>query len=166
MTASTRTKEIDGSDDVASYMRDQRIVERCEALGLSLQRAMQLAIASDSNDPDALLRILGLDFSTLQPMLYRRPKRWLWMAARTSSVSYRGALTEEMLLSVLLGGEIPHGFEAHIGHLLDEAPIEMVVLAVEEAAQRSKRPIREIWIIVHRLADRYSYFRSQVWLWD
>lgn len=67
---------------------------------------------------------------------HRRPKRWLWVAAQTSSVSYRSSLTEEALIDIQTSGDEPGEFFVHIGHLFDEAPLGLVVMAVSEAAQR------------------------------
>lgn len=143
--------------------RDDLILKRCAALGLPLLKAVQMAVASDKDDPCSLLELLDLDFSTFEPVQRRRPKRWLWMAASTASVSYRSTMTEEVLLATLRDGEVACGFEPHIGHLLDEAPISMVVLAVEEAARRSNKPIRDIWRNIGTLAARYSIFRARIW---
>jgi hypothetical protein len=146
-----------------SMFRDQRILSQCEALGLPLLKAVQLAFITDSEDPYALPRVLDLDFSTYQPVQHRRPKRWLWMAAQTSSVSYHGILTEALLLDILLGGHVPDNFSAHIAHFLDEAPVSIVVMAVAEAAQRSNESIHEIWCNVAQLALRYSDHRRALW---
>jgi hypothetical protein len=92
---------------------------RCEALGLSLAHARLLAQENDGADPNSLLRVLGLDLFTLQPL---KARRWLWMAAQHASVSYRAILTEDTLLAALTTGQMPEQFMAHLGHLLDHAP--------------------------------------------
>jgi hypothetical protein len=148
----------------ARLSRDQRILDRCAALGLPLLKAVQFAIASDSDDPYALLRVLDLDFSTYEPIQHRRPKRWIWMAAQTSSVSYRGTLSEDALLGILTGAEVPPGFGAHLGHFFDEAPLNIVVMAIEEASQRRDISICEIWDNVEQLALRYSDYRRPLWI--
>jgi hypothetical protein len=142
---------------------DRKILARCEALGLPLLKAIQLAVASDPADPYALLRLLDLDFETWEPVRRSRRQRSLWMAARTSSVSYRGTLTEEMLLDLLTGGKVPAGFAAHVGHFLDEAPVGMVVMAVAEAAQRSGTPIQTVWRNLAALAFQHSCYRCALW---
>ena len=78
--------------------------------------------------------MLGLDFDT-SSLAARQKKRGLWMAAKTSSVSFKHDLSEAMLEKSLATREVPLGFEAHLGHLLEQAPIEYVVMAVEETAQ-------------------------------
>ena len=67
------------------------------------------------------------------------------MAAQTSSVSYRGTLTPEILLAVLVIGEVPTAFGAHL---------YVVVQPAEEASQQSGMSISEIWTNVRRLAGR------------
>lgn len=134
---------------------------RCEALGLSLEQAQRLASENDGADPHALLRVLGLDLATLQPL---KARRWLWMAARNASVSYRGILTEDALRAALATGTVPAGFMAHLCHMLDEAPLQLVVQAVEQAALQSGVPIREVWRNVERLAAAVCYRRPQVWV--
>jgi hypothetical protein len=142
---------------------DRRILDQCATLGLSLLQAVQLANANDTRDPQSLLRVLNLDFSTYEPMAHRGPKRWLRMAAQTSSVSYRGTLTEDALLEILTTGIVPADFEAHVGHLLDEAPIGYVVFSIAEAAQKSQTPIQLVWDTVAQLATRYSNHRQSLW---
>ena len=125
---------------------DQVILTRCDALGLSFDQAQRITLASGSTIPV----VLGLNAVTFAPL---KPRRWLWMAAQTSSVSYRGILTPEVLLAILTTGEVPRAFASHVLHLLEEAPIQLVVLAVEQAAQQGGMPIATIWHNVARIAD-------------
>jgi len=111
---------------------DTVIRTRCAALGRSFDQAQRIALASS----DPLPWALGLDSVTLAVL---RPRRWLWMAAQTSNVSYRGILTPEVLLTILTTGEVPPEFVAHVVHFLEEVPIQIVVMAVEQAAQQKRR---------------------------
>lgn len=70
------------------------IAARCAALGLVQAQAQ--ALANSEPFPPDLVYILGLDPDTLAPL---PSERWLWMAAQTSSVSYRGMLAPETLLA-------------------------------------------------------------------
>lgn len=133
-------------DDTGEILAELATRSRCAALGLSFDQAQRIALASGSTLPLAL----GLDFVTFAPL---KPRRWLWMAAQTSSVRYRGLLTPELLLEILTTGEVPRGFASHVLHLLEEAPIQIVVLAVEQAAQQSGLPITTIWRNVAQIAD-------------
>ncbi|MFM0610216.1 helix-turn-helix domain-containing protein [Paraburkholderia sediminicola] len=151
---------------------------RREALGLTQERLAKLArlsrqtvqmleagtIADLGFERVArLFGVLGLEFDRLS-LEARKKKRGLWMAAKTSSVSYSGNLTEDMLEQTLATGQVPDGFEAHIGHLLDEAPVGVVVMAVEEAAAREHREPAEIWRNVAVLARKHSDSRREFWL--
>ncbi len=126
------------------FDRDAVIAKRCVELGLSVLQAQ--ALAEVGPFPLTVEQVLGFD---------NKPgKRWLSMAAQTSSVSYRGTLTPEILLDVLVRGVVPVEFGAHILHFVEEAPIPMVVQAVEEASERSGIPISEIWANVRRIGGQ------------
>lgn len=131
---------------ISSSDKLHAIVARCAALGLSLSQANRFAEADATGD---VVHVLGLDPTTLMPL---EPKRWLWMAAQTSGVSYRQVLTEETLLACLMSGEAPDEVIAPIVHFLEEAPMQLVVMAIEEAAQRTGVPISSLWDNLHRLA--------------
>lgn len=151
------------ASDLPQRPDDWRILAQCAALGLSLLQAVQLANAADPRDPQSLLRVLNLDFSTYEPMPHRGQKHWLQMAAQTSSVSYRGTLTEGALLDILTTGTVPVDFKAHVGHFLDEAPIDCVVFSIAEVAQKNQTSIQRVWNIVAQLANRYSDRRQSLW---
>lgn len=156
----------------------REIKVRRKALGLTQVRLAKLALLSRQTVQQLeagtiedlgfervrrLLGVVGLDFGDLS-LAARKKKRGLWMAAKTSSVSYALDLTEDLLEHVLATGEAPHGYEAHIGHLLDEAPIGVVVMAVEEAAEREHRKPADIWRNVAKLATQHSDSRRTFWL--
>ncbi len=82
------------------------------------------------------MAVLGLDSPKLDTQA-RRKKRGLWMAAKTASVSYAQELAPETLEQALASGEVPASFAPHLTHLLDEAPVPVVVMAVEEAASHT-----------------------------
>ncbi len=156
----------------------KHVRERREALGLTQVRLAKLASLSRQTVQSLeagtlkdlgfervgrLLGVLGLSFDTLS-LAARQRKRGLWMAAKTSSVSYTGELTEDMLEQTLATGRVPTGYEAHIAHLLDEAPVSLVVMAVEEAATREHKTPADIWRNVAMLAKNHADSRRAVWL--
>ena len=156
----------------------KEVRERREAIGLSQNRLANLALLSRQTVQRleagtikdlsfqrvvSLLAVLGLSFDNIS-LDARKKKRGLWMAAKTSSVSYIGDLTENMLRQILATGETPIGYEAHIGHLLDEAPVSIVVMAVEETARQEHRPPADIWLNVAKLAKRHSDERKELWI--
>lgn len=143
-----------------TQLDDQAICDRCAALGLSIEHAQRLAAAANETDPQSLLRVLGLDFATLVPL---KPRRWLWMVAQSSSVSYRRILTPETLLEILTTGDVPPIFLSHVLHVLDEASIQSVVMAVEQAAQESGIPIAVIWRNVAQISEKMQSHRNGAW---
>ncbi len=147
----------------AASPADQAIRNRCKTLGLSLAHAKRLAAENDRTDPQSLLRVLGLDFTTLTPM---KSCRWLWMAAQTSSTTYPGTLTPETLLAILTSGEVPPTFAPHVRHLLGEARLQVVIMAVEQAARQSGAPIEVIWRNVERIEDEMQSCRKGAWMFD
>ena len=150
------------------------ISDRRRSLGLTQDRLARMAkqsrrtiqtLEAGANDLGfervaQIVEVLGL---SLVPTAPNSRKRGLWMAARNASVSYRGELSPEMLERTLATAEVPSGFEAHVSHFLDEAPFEIVVLAVEEAAEQEHRKPAEIWANVTRLAQRHSTTRKELW---
>jgi hypothetical protein len=88
-----------------------------------------------------------------------KPRRWLWMAAQTCSLSYREPLTPQGLLEVLTTGAVPPAAVATIVHFLEEAPIQVVVMAIEQAAQQSGVAIAQIWRHVDQIAAAWSSTR-------
>ncbi len=109
-----------------------------------------------------LLRVLGLGLEA-PSLAARHKKRGLWMAAKSSSVSYRGELSEAMLEQALASGEVPVGYAAHLGHFLDEVAVEVVVMAVEETAVREDVAPAQVWGNVARLARTLGCARAPLW---
>ena len=126
-----------------------KLASRCAALGLSLAQAHALAASAGQ----AISCILGLDPETLHPL---KSRPWLWMAAQTCSVSYRSPITQKQLLEILTTGTVPPAATAPICHFVDEAPIQIVVMAVEEASQLSGLDILLIWSNVDKIARSLS----------
>lgn len=109
-----------------------------------------------------VMAVLGLD-SPKPDTQARSKKRGLWMAAKTASVSYARELAPEALGQALASGDVPPPFAPHLTHLLDEAPVPIVVMAVEEAALRAHLPPRKIWRNVAKLAESLSVHRRALW---
>jgi transcriptional regulator with XRE-family HTH domain len=109
-----------------------------------------------------VLAVLGLDAPPLSTQT-RRKKRGLWMAAKTASVSYARELVPETLAQALVSGDVPSPFAPHLAHLLDEAPVPTVVMAVEEAAAHAHLPPRQVWRNVAKLAQSLSVHRQALW---
>jgi transcriptional regulator with XRE-family HTH domain len=82
-------------------------------------------------------------------------------AAQTASTSYRALLPADTLTTAIRTGKIPDAFRAHFATLLDEAPIPVVVRAVE-AAFRNDVP-KTIWRNVAKWSKDLNCTR-QVWI--
>lgn len=148
-TAALRT----GIDSRAT-VENEAIAARCTSLGLSLTQVRRLA-GVDHSLAD-LAFVLGLDPLTMKPL---KQRRWLWMAAQTCSVSYQKPLTPDGLLEILTTGELPPADSATFLHFLDEAPLTVVVMAIEQASQLSSVPIERIWHHVDKIAAAWSSTR-------
>jgi transcriptional regulator with XRE-family HTH domain len=68
----------------------------------------------------AVLGQLGLEL-TVQPVAETNTRDYLNIAAKTASVSFKDALTEQELLRAMLTGKIPAGRRPHFRTLLEEA---------------------------------------------
>jgi transcriptional regulator with XRE-family HTH domain len=65
--------------------------------------------------------------------------------SQTASVSYRAVLDPEMLAAALVDGTLPERITAHVATLLDEAPLSLIVAAVEEVAAKSNLAPKLLW---------------------
>lgn len=110
-----------------------------------------------------LLGVLGLSFSP--PSIKAREKKCgLWMAAKNASVSYRGELNSDQLQQALATGQVPANHKSHLLHFLDETPLQVVVMAVEETAHLEAVSPARIWACVAQLARQLGDVRKDLWL--
>lgn len=110
-----------------------------------------------------LLRVLGLNFAP--PSIQAREKKnGLWIAAKNASVSYRGELTSDQLKHALTTGKAPDDHISHLIHFLDETPVQVVVMAVEETAHLEAVLPARIWACIAQLARQVGSVRSDLWL--
>lgn len=154
------------------------IRERREALGLTQSRLAQLSGLSRQtlvgleagalsdlgfNRVAQVLAVLGLDLDPPSAAARSR-KRGLWMAAKNASVSYVQEVPPDTLGHALVSGSVPKGYAAHLTHLLDEAPVPLVVLAVEEAALSEGVSPKAVWRNVAKLARSLAVQRQSLWV--
>jgi transcriptional regulator with XRE-family HTH domain len=152
----------------------QLVHERRTALGLSQARlaAMSGLSRSTINQLEngslidlgvakliVLLDLLGL---SLDADARKGREGSLQMVSQTASVSYRTHLEPEQLAQALVEGHLPKGLVAHIATMLDEAPLSLIVAAVEEVATKSRQPAKTIWKHVFAWAQELQPPRS-VW---
>ncbi|MDP2015619.1 helix-turn-helix domain-containing protein [Hydrogenophaga sp.] len=133
------------------------IHDRREALGLSQDRLAKLGGLSRATinqlengtlvDLGAakligLFNLVGIELdATPHP-----PKaNALALLSQTASVSYKSALEPAVLAKALIGGELPRHIAPHVATLLDEAPLQLILAAVEQVAKRSNTPPKTLW---------------------
>ncbi len=149
-----------------------KIAQRRTELGLSQERLAKLCDLSRStihhlekgslNDLGAakllpLLSLLGLEVITQE----RSKKKYgLDMASKTASVSYKTKLQSSDLSFSLAFGELSEKIYPHVATLLDEAPLEIIVSAVEEAAKMNHVAPKLIWKHIDRWAHEMHSPRS------
>lgn len=151
--------------------------ERRKALGMSqvqlahlsgLSRATLAGLEKGSlndlgvNRVGQVMAVLGLDVS-LPNVQARNQKQGLRMAARNANVSYRNELKPDVLAKMLLTGRVQDPYSPQITHLLDESPLSMLVMAVEEAASEANVSPRMVWDNVKKLAQSLSVHRKAMW---
>lgn len=154
------------------------IRERRDALGLTQARLAQMSGLSRHtlvgleagalsdlgfNRVAQVLAVLGLDLDP-PSQAARSRKRGLWMAAKNASVSYVQEVPPATLGHALVSGRVPDGYAAHLTHLLDEAPVPLVVMAVEEAAANEGVAPRAVWRNVAKLAKSLAVHRQSLWV--
>jgi len=109
----------------------------------------------------ALLQLLSLSFGGLSTSA-RLTKRGLWMAAKNISVSYRTEISPDLLRGVLQTGSCSQDYTFNIGTFLDETPLELVIMAVEETADDAQARAH-IWRQIAGLACQLGSARSALW---
>ncbi|MFJ3315156.1 helix-turn-helix domain-containing protein [Herbaspirillum huttiense] len=113
------------------------------------------------NQLAVLLQLLSLSFGELNTSA-RLSKRALWMAAKNISVSYRTEISPDMLRTVLLTGACPTEYISNIGTFLDETPLELAIMAVEEATD-DPQTRAHIWRQIATLASQHASVRNVLW---
>jgi hypothetical protein len=58
---------------------------------------------------------------------------------------------------------IPSAFTAHVIHLLDDAPAQILVMAAEQAALQASQPVAAIWTNIFNLAKTTGSLRPGAW---
>lgn len=152
----------------------QRIRERRDELGLSQDRLAKLGGLSRVTinqletgsigdlGVSKLLNLLDLLGLTLDARVRPSQGHALRMASRTASVSYKRELSSGELSHALADGVLPIGITPHVATLLDEAPLQIIVSAVEAAAQQEHVAPKAIWRHVIRWAHELQSPRK-VW---
>jgi transcriptional regulator with XRE-family HTH domain len=102
----------------------------------------------------ALLDLVGIN---LDAGMRKGHQGALQSVSQSASVSYKTVLNPNALAEAMVDGALPKGITPHVATLLDEAPLSLIVAAVEEvASSRSMNPKR-IWKhVFHWAKDLHS----------
>lgn len=135
----------------------QLVQRRRQALGLSQARLAKLSGLSRATinqletgtivDLGAaklmvLLELLGVTLDASERPAHDHA---LVLASQTASVSYRDVLKPEALAAAMVEGRLPAEITPHVATLLDEAPLTIIVGAVEEVARNTQCPAKTLW---------------------
>ena len=135
----------------------QLVHQRRQALGLSQDRLARLGGLSRATINQlesgslvdlgaakliALLDLVGLD---LGAGARRTNRQALQLVSRTASVSYKNSLDPRDLSAALAHGTLPASITPQVATMLDEAPLSLIVAAVEEVASTSGMPPKILW---------------------
>ena len=139
------------------------VLSRREALGLSQARLARLCGLSRATVNQlengslvdlgaakllALLNLLGIEWSaSLRPARAAREAQGgaLALLAQTASVSYRHALAPAALSQAIVSGSLPEAITPQVATLLDEAPLPLILAAVEQVAKQTHTPPKTLW---------------------
>ncbi len=158
--------------DLGAVIRSRR-----QSLGLTQERLAALADLSRAtvNELESgvigdlgikrimrVLEVIGgsITFSQNANITGKPVRNGLKIAAKTASVSYRSQLPPNALAAAVRSGKIPTKYRAHFATLLDEAPIPVVVRAVEESFVEGVP--RNTW---HNIASWANEFKSHRNAW-
>jgi transcriptional regulator with XRE-family HTH domain len=81
----------------------------------------------------------------------------LQSVSQSASVSYKTLLDPAVLAAALVDGALPKGITPHVAAMLDEAPLSLIVAAVEEVASSSSMSPKLLWKhVFHWAKDLHS----------
>lgn len=131
--------------------------QRRTALGLSQGRLADLAGLSRATinqlengalvdlGATKLIALLDLVGIHLDACTRKGQRHALLALSQTASVSYKTVLDPEALAAALVDGDLPAQIIAPVATLLDEAPLSLIVAAVEEVAAQSHLSPKLLW---------------------
>jgi len=90
----------------------------------------------------ALLDLVGIN---LDAAMRTGPNHAVRAVSQSASVSYKTLLDPDVLAAAMVDGALPERITPHIATMLDEAPLSLIVAAVEEVASSSSKPPKLLW---------------------
>lgn len=102
----------------------------------------------------ALLDLVGIN---LDAGARKGHQHALQSVSQSASVSYKSVLDPAALAAAMVDGALPERLTPHIATLLDEAPLSLIVAAVEEVATASRMSPKLLWKhLFHWAKDLHS----------
>ncbi len=102
----------------------------------------------------ALLDLVGIN---LDAGTRKGHQHALQSVSQSASVSYKSVLDPAALAAAMVDGALPERLLPHIATLLDEAPLSLIVAAVEEVATASSMSPKLLWKhLFHWAKDLHS----------
>ena len=102
----------------------------------------------------ALLDLVGIN---LDAGARKGHQHALQSVSQSASVSYKSVLDPAALAAAMVDGALPERLTLHIATLLDEAPLSLIVAAVEEVATASSMSPKLLWKhLFHWAKDLHS----------
>ncbi len=102
----------------------------------------------------ALLDLVGIN---LDAGARKGHQHALQSVSQSASVSYKSVLDPAALAAAMVDGALPEQLTPHIATLLDEAPLSLIVAAVEEVAIASRMSPKLLWKhLFHWAKDLHS----------
>jgi transcriptional regulator with XRE-family HTH domain len=102
----------------------------------------------------ALLDLVGI---SLDAGTRKGHEHALASVSQSASVSYKTLLDPNAFAAALVDGVLPERLTPHIATLLDEAPLSLIVAAVEEVASSSRMSPKLLWKhLFHWARDLHS----------
>jgi hypothetical protein len=96
-------------------------------------------------DDAKLMVLLDLVGKRLIAGASKGPHNALQSLCQTASVSYKTVLEAATLAKALVDGQLPASITPHVATLLDEAPLSLIVAAVEEVATQNQASPKILW---------------------
>jgi transcriptional regulator with XRE-family HTH domain len=109
-----------------------------------LERGAVIDIKTGLDDAK-LMALLDLVGKRLIAGASKGPHHALQSLCQTASVSYKTVLDAATLDKALVDGQLPANITPHVATLLDEAPLPLIVAAVEEVASQARVSPKLLW---------------------
>jgi transcriptional regulator with XRE-family HTH domain len=96
-------------------------------------------------DDAKLMALLDLVGKRLIDGATKGPHHALQLLCQTASVSYKTVIDAATLAEALVDGQLPACITPHVATLLDEAPLSLIVAAVEQVASQAQVSPKLMW---------------------